>query len=227
MRVLVVEDEHRIAGSIKKGLEQEKYVVDLAFDGKTGLNMALDGGFDVIVLDLMLPQVDGLSVCKTLRDNSVDTPILILTAKGQITDKVKGLDLGADDYMVKPFSFEEFLSRLKAITRRPKALANKTITVNDLEIDTEGFVVKRQGKEIQLSSKEYSIIELLAKHKGQVVSKEKIIDRVWNYDTDVLPNTVEVFIKNLRRKIDNPFPKSDPLIHTIRGFGYKLDDKNV
>lgn len=221
MRILVVEDEHRIATSIKKGLEQEKYAVDVAFDGETGLDMALSEEFDVLILDRMLPGMDGLEICKVLRREGVHTPVLMLTARGSVSDKVDGLDNGADDYMTKPFSFEELLARLRALTRRPKTELNLKLVVGDLEIDPSSYEVKVGNKPVNLSSKEYSVLEYLARNAGKTVTKEKLINHVWNYDADILPNTVEATIKNLRRKI------GEKLISTVRGFGYKLDKGNV
>jgi DNA-binding response OmpR family regulator len=227
MRILVVEDEHRIGTSIKKGLELEKYAVDLAFDGRDGYDFAATEEYDCIVLDLMLPGMDGLSVCKKLREKGIHTPILILTAKSQIENKVEGLDSGADDYLTKPFSFEELLARVRALIRRPNGVQNTTLKAEDLELDTVGYGVVRAGRSIQLSSKEYSLLEYLMRHAGNIVSKDQIVSHVWNYDDDVLPNTVEVYIRKLRQKIDIPFSNKRPLITTIRGFGYKIENANV
>lgn len=222
MRILVVEDEHKIANSIKKGLEQEKYAVDLAFDGIKGYDLASTEDYDTIILDLMLPGMDGLEICKNLRKDNIHTPILILTAKGQIQEKVEGLDSGADDYLTKPFSFEELLARIRAIGRRPQNTLSPILQVEDLTLDTKSYQVKRGKKLINLSNKEFSLLEYLMRHKNQILTKEKIISHVWNYEADILPNTVEVYIKNLRNKIDIPFPKNKTLIKTKRGFGYKI-----
>ncbi len=224
MRILVVEDEHRIASAIKKGLEQERFAVDLAFDGQAGYDLASTEEFDLIVLDLMLPRLDGLSICKKLRQDGLHTPILILTAKGQIQDKVTGLDSGADDYLTKPFSFEELIARIRALSRRPKTTLSSNLTVSDLTLDVRNFEAKRQGKNIRLSGKEFSLLEYLMRHPNRIMSKDQIISHVWNYDSEILPNTVEVYIRNLRQKIDLPFPSLKPLIQTVRGFGYKLDN---
>jgi DNA-binding response OmpR family regulator len=224
MRILVVEDEHRIASAIKKGLEQERFAVDLAFDGQAGYDLASTEEFDLIVLDLMLPRLDGLSICKKLRQEGKHTPILILTAKGQIQDKVTGLDSGADDYLTKPFSFEELIARIRALSRRPKTTLSSNLTVSDLTLDVRNFEAKRQGKNIRLSGKEFSLLEYLMRHPNRIMSKDQIISHVWNYDSEILPNTVEVYIRNLRQKIDLPFPSLKPLIQTVRGFGYKLDN---
>ena len=222
MRILVVEDEHRIAASIKKGLEQEKHAVDLAYTGNEGFDLASTEDYDIIILDLMLPGMDGLTICKELRTKHIHTPILILTARGQIQDKVRGLDSGADDYLTKPFSFEELIARVRALSRRPKNALNASLTVGDLKLDTKSYEVQRNGTPIQLSSKEFSLIEYLMRHANTIVSKDQIIAHIWNYEADVLPNTVEVYIRNLRNKIDHPFKNQKPLIHTIRGFGYKI-----
>jgi DNA-binding response OmpR family regulator len=222
MRILVVEDEHRIAGNIKKGLEQERYAVDVAYDGTSGFDMADSEEYDLLILDLMLPGMDGLSITKKLREKNNHTPILVLTAKGQIQDKVEGLDSGADDYLTKPFSFEELLARIRALARRPAVTLSTALTVGDLQLDPVSFEVKRGEHNIPLSSKEFSLLEYLMRHQGQIVTKEQIINHVWDYDADVLPNTVEVYIRNLRNKIDLPYKNSEQLIKTVRGFGYRI-----
>jgi DNA-binding response OmpR family regulator len=208
VKILIVEDEHRIANSIKKGLEQEKYVVDVAYDGIEGLDMASSQDYDLIILDLMLPSMDGLTVCRHLRDHNIHTPVLILTAKSQLEDKVSGLNCGADDYLTKPFAFEELLARIRALLRRPANPIVSILTVEDLVI--------------RLSAKEFSLLEFMMRHADKIVTKQKLIDHVWDYDSNILPNTIEVYIKNLRRKIDQPFPTQPSLIQTIRGFGYRL-----
>lgn len=222
MRILTVEDEHKIANSIKKGLEQESYAVDIAFTGNEGYDMASTEDYDLIILDLLLPGIDGIEICKRLREQNIHTPVLMLTAKGQISDKVTGLDAGADDYLTKPFAFEELLARIRALTRRPHNSIGTTLSEDELTLNTLSFDVKRAGKHIQLSNKEFALLEYLLRHKNQTLTKEQIINHVWSYDADILPNTVEVYIGYLRNKIDKPFPDNKPLIHTIRGFGYKL-----
>jgi DNA-binding response OmpR family regulator len=218
MRVLVVEDEHKIANSIKRGLEQEGYAVDVAYDGEDGYDLASSESYSVIVLDLMLPGMDGMAICKKLRDEGNHTPILILTARGELSDKVDGLNSGADDYLVKPFAFAELVARIKALGRRPKEGLGTTLTVGDLTLDTVEFSVKKSGHEIELSRKEFSLLEYLLRHKGKVVSKEQITQNVWDYEADILPNTVEVFIGYLRGKVGKD------VIKTVRGFGYKIDN---
>ena len=223
MRILVVEDEHKIANSIKKGLEQETYAVDVAYGGEEGFDLASSEEYDVIILDLMLHGLDGLTICKKLRrEENIHTPILILTAKGEVEDKVKGLNSGADDYLPKPFAFSELLARIRALARRPKQVLESSLTVEDLTLNTLTYQVNRSGKNIELSKKEYALLEYLMRHNGKVLSKDQIINNVWDYDSDVLPNTVEVYIGYLRSKIDKPFKNNKSLIHTVRGFGYRL-----
>ena len=224
MRILVVEDEHRIANMIKKGLEQERFAVDVAYSGNDGFDLASSEDYDLIILDLMLPGLSGLEICKQLRARHFHTPVLLLTAKSQIQDKVEGLNAGADDYVTKPFSFEELLARVRALTRRPKTTLKPILTVADLNLDSGNFQVSRNSVPIYLSGKEFSLLEYLMRHKNKILSKDQIINHVWNYDSDILPNTVEVYIRNLRNKIDIPFKNKKPLIQTIRGFGYKISD---
>jgi two-component system, OmpR family, response regulator len=222
MKILIVEDEHRIATAIKKGLEQEKYAVDVAFAGDEGFDLASTEEYDLIILDLMLPVMDGLTVCKELRAKKIHTPILILTAKGQIQDKVTGLDAGADDYLTKPFSFEELLARVRALIRRPKHIADSILTIDDLTLNPTSYKVSRAQTPIQLSSKEFALLEYLMRHAHTIMSKDQIISHVWDYEADILPNTIEVYIRNLRKKIDEPFKNKTPLLYTVRGFGYKI-----
>jgi len=222
MRILVVEDEHKIAQSIKKGLEQESYAVDLAFSGPEGYDFASSEEYDLLILDVMLPGMTGIQIAQKLRSEKVHTPILMLTAKGQIEDKVEGLDSGADDYLSKPFAFEELLARMRALLRRPQSVGDSKLKVSDLTLDTKTFEVKRGDKDIKLSSKEFALLDYLMRHPNQILTKDQIINHVWNYDSDVLPNTVEVYIGYLRNKIDKPFKNQPSLIQTVRGFGYKL-----
>jgi DNA-binding response OmpR family regulator len=222
MRILVVEDEHRIAQTIKKGLEQERYAVDVAYTGPDGFDLASSETYDLIILDLMLPGIDGLTICANLRKKGNHVPVLILTAKGQIEDKVAGLNAGADDYLTKPFSFEELLARIRALTRRPKKMLTSVLTVGDITLDSQTYVVKSNNTMIQLSHKEFSLLEYLMRNAGKITTKEQIISHVWDYESDILPNTVEVYVKNLRNKIDLPFRNRKPLIKTVRGFGYTI-----
>ena len=221
MRILVVEDEHKIANSIKKGLEQERYAVDVVYDGDEGYDYAVTEEYDLIILDRLLPGMDGMDIIKKLRDDNIHTPILMLTAKGQISDKVEGLNTGADDYMTKPFAFAELIARVRALVRRPKSATSPVLKISDLTLDTVSYEVKRAHTSIKLSHKEFVLLQYLMRHPNKVITKEQIINHVWNYDADVLPNSVEVYIKHLRDKIDQPF-NSPSLIHTLRGFGYKI-----
>jgi DNA-binding response OmpR family regulator len=222
MRILVVEDEHKIAGAIRRGLEQESYAVDVAYDGDEGLSSALTDEYDVIVLDRMLPGLlDGADICKEVRAQGIRTPIIMLTAKDKVEDRVAGLNAGADDYLVKPFAFEELLARIRALLRRPQDVTGNVLTLADLSLDTQTYEVKRAGRKIQLSQREYALLEYLLRNQNRILSKTNIISHVWDYDADILPNTLEVYIGYLRAKIDRPFSRPE-LIHTIRGFGYKL-----
>lgn len=221
MRILVVEDEHRIAQAIKEGLEQESYAVDIAFDGLEGYNTASNDDYDLILLDVMMPEMDGYEVVKKLRVDGKHTPVLMLTAKDQNKDVVQSLDSGADDYLQKPFSFEVLLARIRALLRRPQETIQHVIKIEDLTVDLTHREVKRAGKLIKLSSKEYAVLEYLVRNSGKVLSKNNIMTHVWDFDADILPNNVEVFIAYLRNKIDKPF-KGAKLIHTVRGFGYKV-----
>lgn len=225
MRILIVEDDRKIASAIKKGLEQERFAVDLSYDGKDGLGSALTIDYDLVILDRMLPELDGVQICKAIRENKLKVPILILTAKDKIADRVEGLNAGADDYLVKPFAFEELLARIKALLRRPQNQIEDTLKVGDLELNSQTFEVKRDGKAIELSSREFALLEYLMRNPGRILTKDNIIAHVWDYDADILPNTVEVYIGYLRGKIDKPFPKSTPLIQTARGFGYRIREK--
>lgn len=224
MKVLVVEDEHKIANSIKQGLMQENFTVDVAYDGTAGYDLAVSEEYDVIVLDRLLPGMEGLEICQKLRDRKNHTPILILTARGQIADRVEGLDFGADDYMIKPFAFEELLARIRALGRRPKKTLEATLKLADLSLNTKTYEVKRGKTLIQLSGKEFAFLEYLLRHPREILTKDQIINHVWNYDSNILPNTIEVYIGYLRNKIDKPFKKKS-LIHTIRGFGYRIGEK--
>lgn len=223
MRILLVEDEIKLANATKRALELQKYVVDIAYDGEQGLDLASEEKYDLIILDVMLPNVTGLEICKQVRQKKINTPILLLTAKGQVSDKVSGLDVGADDYMVKPFSFEELFARIRALLRRGTKLEDPILRVGNLTLDPITTKVTVNKTTLQLSSKEYSILEYLLRHKNSVVSREQIINHVWNYNADIFPATVEVHIKHIRDKIDKPFKTK--LIKTKRGFGYEISDK--
>ena len=224
MRILLVEDDVAIARSLKEGLEDEAYAVDVAYDGDEGYRTATADEYDVIILDVMLPEMNGYEVCRALRKGGNQTPILILTARGAEQDIVEGLDMGADDYLAKPFSFEVLLARLRALLRRPNEKLEEVLRVGDLTLDPSLKKVMRAAQEINLTAKEYGVLEYLMRNTGKVLSKEQIISHVWDFDADVLPNNVELFIMFLRRKIDKPFDSK--LIHTVPGFGYKLEDKS-
>ena len=224
MRVLLIEDDVTIARLLKEGLEDELYAVDVANDGSEGYRTAAADDYDVIILDIMLPEMNGYEVCRALRNDGNKTPILMLTARDAERDIVEGLDMGADDYLAKPFSFDVLLARIRALLRRPNEKLEEVLQVGDLKLDPSSKKVTRASQEINLTAKEYGVLEYLMRNKGKVLSKEQIISHVWDFDADVLPNNVELFIMFLRRKIDKPFKSK--LIHTVSGFGYKLEEKS-
>jgi DNA-binding response OmpR family regulator len=221
MRVLIVEDERKISAYVKRGLEEQGYAVDVAYTGREALDWADVVPFDLIILDIMLPEVDGLTVCRTLRGRDIRTPILMLTARDAIDDRVAGLDAGADDYLVKPFAIKELLARLRALTRRVSEQPKTTVLqIADLTLDTLTHYVQRGEQRIELTAKEYAILECMMRDPGRVLTRTMIAEHVWNYDVFNHSNVVDVYIRNLRRKLDDDFtPK---LIHTIRGAGYRL-----
>ncbi|MBI3244668.1 MAG: response regulator transcription factor [Chloroflexi bacterium] len=221
MRVLIVEDERKISAYVKRGLEEQGYAVDAAFTGREALDWADTVTFDVIVLDILLPELDGLAVCRELRKRGVRAPILMLTARDAVDDRVAGLDAGADDYLVKPFALKELLARLRALTRRAAdAPKSALLEIGDLSLDTLTHRVKRGGKLIELTAKEYAVLECLMREPERVLTRTMIAEHVWNYDVFNQSNVVDVYIRNLRRKIDDGFEVK--LIHTIRGAGYRL-----
>lgn len=223
MRILIVEDERKIAGAIKRGLEQEAFAVDIEYDGEAGLASATAEDYDAIILDRMLPGgKDGVEIVREIRKEKKRVPILLLTAKDKVSDRVEGLDAGADDYLVKPFAFEELLARVRALLRRPSETLSPVLKANDLSLNPATFEVKRAEKDIQLTQKEFGLLEYLLRNQNRILTKDAITQHVWDYDADILPNTVEVYIGYLRNKVDKPFKGSKPLIHTVRGFGYKL-----
>jgi DNA-binding response OmpR family regulator len=225
MRVLVVEDERTIATYVKRGLEEQGYAVDLAFSGTEALEWAEAAPFDLVVLDIMLPELNGLEVCRELRARGQRMPILMLTARDSIDDRVSGLDSGADDYLVKPFAVKELLARLRALSRRSADAAKTTILqLADLTLDVATQRVRRSGRPIELTAKEYAVLECLLRATGRVLTRTMIAEHVWNYDVFNQSNVVDVYIRNLRRKIDDPFPLK--LIHTVRGAGYRLAVEN-
>ena len=220
MRILIIEDEKKVANFIKKGLEEEHYAVDTAYDGEAGLFMAEANEYDLIVLDLMIPKIDGLEVLKRIRGNKMNVPVLVLTAKATVEDIVKGLDTGCDDYLTKPFEFVEFLARIRALLRREKIEKEPILKVADLTLSLVTHKVVRRGKEIELTSKEYALLEYFMRNPEKVLTRTMISEHVWDYHFDSLTNVVDVYVNYLRKKIDKDFePK---LIHTIRGVGYVL-----
>jgi DNA-binding response OmpR family regulator len=226
MRILLVEDEHKIANALKKGLEQEGYAVDAVYDGDDGYSWATadNGEYDLVILDWMLPgEYDGLGILNAMRTSKNHTPVIFLTAKDQVRDRVTALNAGADDYLVKPFAFEELLARTRSLLRRPQGELAPTISCDDLSLDPVKMLVTRSGRQIELSAKEFSLLEYMMRNKGRILSKDNIISHVWDFDADVLPNTVEVYIGYLRKKIDGPNDKK--LINTKRGFGYYIGER--
>jgi heavy metal response regulator len=220
MNILLVEDEERIAAFIRKGLQEEYYTVDVVRDGATALEYAAAAPYNVVILDVRLPVLDGFSVCAELRARGDQTPVLMLTARDTVDDRVHGLNIGADDYLVKPFAFKELLARVRALSRRPPMLQGTTLRLADLELNMLTHSVQRGGRVIELSALEYRLLEFLMTHAGQVLTRTQITDQVWGFDYDPRSNVVDVYIRFLRRKIDEPFePK---LIQTVRGSGYKL-----
>lgn len=221
MRLLVIEDERKIARVIAESLKREKYAVDAAYDGEEGFNLADSQPYDLLIVDRMLPGLEGTEIVKKLRENGKNMPILFLTALSTTEDKTLGLDVGADDYLTKPFAVDELLARVRALLRRPPIQQPDILKIDDLKIDKQQHTVARAGKIIDLTSKEYALLEYLMQHPNQILSKETLIDHVWDFDADILPNNVEAYIKNLRQKIDKPFKKQ--LIKTVRGFGYRIE----
>ncbi len=223
MRVLVIEDEPRLAAFIKRGLKEQGFAVDLASDGEEGFFMAREVPYDVVVLDVMLPGKDGLCVCRALRKDGVTTPILMLTARDGVEEKVQGLDSGADDYLTKPFAFAEFLARIRALIRRRDRSPSPVLRVADLEMNTATRKVTRAGRAITLTATEFALLEFLMRHAGEVVTRTMIIEHVWNDDAGHFSNVVDVYINYLRRKIDDGFETK--LIHSVRGVGYVLKEE--
>ncbi|HPD98640.1 response regulator transcription factor [Candidatus Saccharibacteria bacterium] len=221
MRILIVEDEHKIANAIKRGLEQHSYAVDVAYNGDDGASMAMSEPYDLFILDRMLPgDIDGLGIVKQIRTENIQTPILMLTAKSRVLDKAEGLNAGADDYLAKPFAFVELIARVRALLRRPQQTIDTTLIYDNLTLDLQAMQAARAQKPIDLTSKEYALLEYFMRNPDRIVTKDQIIQHVWNYDADILPNTVEVYVGYLRSKIDKPFSSSATLLHTKRGFGY-------
>lgn len=220
MRLLVVEDEKKVASFIKKGLEEEHYAVDIAEDGEMGLYMAETNDYDLIVLDLMIPKIDGWELLRRIRANRNNVPILILTARDSVEDRVRGLNGGCDDYLTKPFAFAELLARIRALLRREKLEKEPLLKVGDLTLSLVTHKVVRKGKEIELTSKEYALLEYFMRNPDRILTRAMIAEHVWDYHFDSMTNVIDVYVNYLRKKIDKDFePK---LIHTIRGVGYMM-----
>src|SRR5215831_8264988 len=224
MRILVVEDEPRMANVIAKGLRENSYAVDVAEDGDAALYQASINDYDLIVLDVLLPRQDGFEVCRALRARGNSTPVLMLTARAAVDDRVSGFDAGADDYLTKPFSFREFLARVRALLRRESQLRPDVFQLDDLIVDSASHRVSRAAREIELTAKEYALLEFLARHAGRLVSRTEIAAHVWDDSFDPFSNTIEVYMNRLRRKIDDEHPVK--LLHTRRGEGYILESRN-
>ncbi len=224
MRILVVEDERKVASFIKKGLEEQSYVVDTAIDGLEGERLALKNEYDAIVLDVLLPKQDGIATCQKIRLKRVDTPILMLTALGETDDKVRGLDSGADDYLTKPFHFEELLARVRALLRRKSQDRSTSLQAGTLVLDPVTRKVERDGRQIRLTSREFALLEYFLRNKGQILSRANLAQHVWNVSFDMDSNVIDVYVKLLRQKIDKDFDKQ--LLQTIVGAGYVLKDED-
>jgi len=220
MRVLVVEDEPQLAGALRRGLAEQGYAVDVAYDGEDGLSLAEIEPYDLVVLDVLLPKLDGFAVCQRLRASRREMPVLMLTARDAVDDRVAGLDSGADDYLVKPFAFRELLARARALLRRNGASRDPVLRVADLEVDTVTRAVRRAGRRIELTSKEYSMLEYFARYPNQVLSRTQIAEHIWDFDFVAMSNVVDVYVRYLRRKLDDNYEPR--LLHTIRGAGYQL-----
>jgi two-component system OmpR family response regulator len=221
MHILLVEDEVKMARALRRGLEQEGHTVDVSTDGDDGLSKALEYDYDAVVLDVMLPGRDGFSICRELRASGRWSPVLMLTARDAVDDRIRGLDAGADDYLVKPFAFGELLARLRALVRRGPTERPPVISVGDVELDPAAHTVTRSGQAVELSAREFALLEFLMRHPGEVLSRARILEQVWDYSYSGFSNVVDVYVAYLRRKMERPFGR--PLIRTVRGVGYALD----
>ena len=224
MRILVAEDERDLNRIIKKRLEKEDYSVDSCFDGEEALDYLAVGEYDLVLLDIMMPKADGLEVVRRMREKRISTPVLFLTAKDSVADKVAGLDAGAEDYLVKPFAFEELLARIRALTRKNAGESTNQLTLADLTLDIKSHQMSRAGTPISLSAREFAILEYMMLNRGTVLSREKIESHIWNFDYAGGSNVIDVYIRYLRKKIDDPF--SSRLIHTVRGSGYVMREES-
>jgi len=222
MTILLVEDEYKLARAVKKGLEIERYVVDVAYDGEEGLRKGLKNDYDVILLDLMLPKKDGMDVCQQLRKKKIQVPIIVLTARDKIADRIRGLDIGADDYLTKPFDFDELLARIRSVLRRKKTTEPVRLKVDNLVLDPATHEVKRAGKVIPLSHKEYSLLDYLMRHPNKVLTRKQLFEHIWPLGAEAKGNSVDVYIRYLRRKVDEEYDKK--LIYTVHGTGYKIKE---
>jgi DNA-binding response OmpR family regulator len=221
MRILIIEDDDRLARVMARVLQQERFDVDLAYDGETGLEMALSGAYDALILDRMLPERDGLQIVRALRDERLSTPVLMLTARRELPERVQGLDAGADDYLGKPFAFEELLARLRALLRRgERPLLEPAVAIGNLTIDFSSHTVSRAGHAIDLSPREFALFETLVRNRGRVLSRDQLLERVWGYDADPQGNIVDLYVHYLRRKLDGNGKTAEPVIRTVRGSGY-------
>ena len=220
MRILVIEDEKKVADFVSKGLEEEHYAVDTAYDGEIGLDLAETNDYDLVVLDLMIPKIDGWEVLRRMRANGNKVPVLILTARDTVEEIVKGLDSGSDDYLTKPFAFAEFLARVRALLRREKVEKEPVLRVGDLTLSLVTHRVNRGGREIELTSKEYTLLEYMMRNPNKVLTRVMISEHVWDYHFDSMTNVIDVYVNYLRKKIDKDFEAK--LIHTIRGVGYVI-----
>jgi DNA-binding response OmpR family regulator len=220
LRILLVEDNRRLSDSLRRSLTEDGYAVDVAYDGEEGEAWGLSYAFDAIILDIMLPKKDGLEVCRSLRDERVKSPIIMLTARDTLDDRVSGLDSGADDYLVKPFALEELLARLRALLRRDADDKSPVLHVGDLSLNPATHQVKRAGAPIDLTAKEFALLEYFMRNRGRIVTREMAEDHIWSYDFQATSNVVDVYVRRLRRKIDDPF--ENPLLETVRGAGYRL-----
>lgn len=222
MRLLLVEDEKRFGSFLQKALQSESYAVDWLLNGREGYEQASIESYDVIILDINLPELSGLEIIKLLRDEGITTPVIMLTALGQVSDKVRGLDYGADDYVVKPVDADELLARIRSVLRRPKKSDPTIYRMSDLIVNTSTREVSRNGEQVKLTLKEYSLLEYLIRNASRVVARQELIDHVWDGDIDPLSNTIDVYVGYLRTKIDKNFPNKPPLLQTVHGVGYRL-----
>jgi len=219
MRILVAEDNQKLAGYIKKALEQNSYSVDCVYDGKIAEDRIAYGEYDLVILDIMLPKKDGIAVCKDLREQDVNTPIIMLTARGELNDRVEGLDAGADDYLLKPFDLKELLARVRALLRRPKLKTAEVLTSQDISVDNARHIIQKGFKELKVTLKEYTLLEYLIRNKNKTVTRDQILDHCWDFAYDSFSNIVDVYIKQLRKKLDD---KDEQYIQTVRGVGYQF-----